>query len=212
MARGFDWARHLDGVARAALRRLVPASSIVAPVAEWGRCDGADGSPVVAFVSSHPAHLPIVMDELKAALPSVQFVVDNPAPLMRAHLLDARPLWGDGALPAAPIGDTFAFEWAPVQLVARASMRGTPAQLGLADWHTLRAICAIGCVDLPGAFEWPAWVQDLYVARNMGLDQLPDTLHVFADALAHRVAADLRHVVAGTPVGQVAAALRSWLD
>jgi hypothetical protein len=188
MAKGFDWASHLDGVARAALRRLVPSTSVVAATGAWGRRDGCQGSQLVLYVSSHPAHLPIVMDELKAVLPAVHFAVDNPAPLMRAHLLDARHLWGNAPLPPPPVGDTFAAEWAPVQAIVRDSMRATAPVAALDDWQTLRAICTIGCVELPGVFDAPQWVQDLYVARNMGLQQLPDGLQVF-----------------------VAAALRAWL-
>lgn len=78
-------------------------------------------------------------------------------------------------------------------------------QRALEDFYTLRTICELAALDLPTCLDLPAELQDIYVARNMGLDALPDP--VFGHQLADAAESHLAALVDGHDLDGLAAAL-----
>lgn len=213
VATSHGWAGHLDGLARAALRRLVPKDAVVAAVGEWGRQEGCSTSVPAAVVIAHPQHTPIILNELRHAIPSAQFLAATPAPSMRAALHDARVLWGHRSLPAPPIGDAFAREWAPARQHERLvfSHKHAAPSIALHDWYTARLVCAIGCREVPATMDLSQDMLDLYVVRNLGVPDVPASMRQFVDTLGWQVGKALRDLAAGRPSMETAAELHTWL-
>lgn len=191
------WSKHLDDFVKQALSPLVQKDSVVAAMGGYGYGDDCslEQRPLL-LICSEPSHAAIIMDQITSALPLAIFHVDCPLPSMRAELHTARVVWGHGELPPAPIGDTFAREWAPV---AQASLDSSDA---IACWRTARTLCAIGSVSMPPLLDLPQAITDLYTARNMGLK--PSHMQ-----LAHMVNDSLAAIVEGLPVASVARHLRT---
>lgn len=203
------WSGHLDHVVRTALRRLVPHDSVAAAVGHYGHQDGCDGMTPSVLLCGHPQHVQVMMDELRQAIPDATIFVDTPAPMMRAHVLDARPVWGSGPLPPAPFGDTFAHEWAPLQLEALNARKMTGPAAALDDWAIIRRICAMAGVKLPALLDLPKSLADLYTARNMGMERVPQP--VFDAYLGDMLRVGLNSLAQGAPVLHTAIQLRGCL-
>lgn len=211
------WADSLDARARVALRRLVPRDSVVAAVGDWGRRDGWTNTPPVAFVASQPAHVPIIMEELQAAMPQVLFAVDSRSVPMQAHLLDARVLWGETPLPSLPGGDSFAQAWASGRIQERHHGRvcwPDHPQVGVGgvdDWLSLRSVLLLAGLALPLPECLPQDVLDLYVARNLGMKWPPDEQRPWRSALGQKADEALDWLVLGRPMMEMAKDLHAWL-
>ena len=207
------WADQLDMRARAALRMLIPARSVVAAVGSWGRRDGCDGCPIVAYVDSESAHAAIIMDELRWQLKGIQFIVPSRSPAMQVAMVDARIVWGHRGVQRVTTENVA--RWAAA-LLRSCEHPDLPVfhvkhlQTAMGHWVTCRTIMRLAGMQLPQPLDMPGWYHavvaeqnsgrdddDQYMRQHLGLVAM-SALHLLADgddlaAVAATVRSDVLH-------------------
>ena len=197
-------AERLDTIARTVLRRQVGVRAVVAPVGEWGRRECGPQCRPVAWVGGHPQHLVLLMDELRYALPGLQFVGYERTLSHSVALHDARVLWGLLPLPPAPVGDDVASRWAASVLPRWTQGRRCHA---VEVWQLGRTVLGLAGLPVPALLDLPQRLQDAYTARNIG-QAAPGGLHAELVGLVVPAVAALAD---GAPVADVAGPLRGRL-
>jgi hypothetical protein len=209
-----NWSRDLDARSLVALRRLVPAESCVAAVRSWAAQDGCSALKPIAFVAGHPAHVPIIMEELLAAIPDMLFVVDNPDVLqMRMSLVGARKIWGDALLPSVDTSPAALKAWAAhlVHGMRLMAFEHTDPQYCCANWSVARTLLLLAGKTPPDILALVDPLPRLIAARNVGLPAVPDDLVEFCDWLDERIDSALAKLARGVDVGTVSASFACLL-